>query len=161
MEARTGASAVLLHNGWILITGGMGPDGPLATTEATAPTGVVQAPSLAVARANHASVVLNDGRVLVIGGDTANGPTNSVEIYDPASNSWTAAQSMSAARSGHTATVLKDGRVLIVGGGGSAGAPGITLELYAPESGILSVPGFLAAFRTCSATRGRPRLPTS
>src|SRR5207249_1649179 len=136
IEARTGASAVLLHNGWILITGGMGPDGPLATTEATAPDGVVRAPSMAVARAYHSSVVLNDGRVLVVGGETANGPTRSIEIYDPRANSWTAAQSMSAARSGgHTATVLNDGRVLIAAGGGSAGAPGITLELYDPDAG--------------------------
>src|SRR5205085_8638834 len=46
------------------------------------------------------------------------GPQASTEIYDPATNSWSAGPSMSAARAAHTANGLRDGRVLAAGGEG-------------------------------------------
>src|SRR5207237_567241 len=56
-------------------------------------------------------------KVLVIGGLDANGnATANVELYDPASNAWSAAASMTTARAYQTATLLANGRVLVAGG---------------------------------------------
>jgi uncharacterized repeat protein (TIGR01451 family) len=66
-----------------------------------------------------------DGRVLVAGGTNNGTIVNFVEqtseIYDPATNSWSAGGNLQKSRSAHTATLLADGRVLLVGGfdGGS------------------------------------------
>jgi hypothetical protein len=66
-------------------------------------------------------VRLSDGRVLVAGGITPEDrvvPTmmDSTEIYDPASNAWTAAADLSQARYSHVLVLLPDGQVLAVGG---------------------------------------------
>lgn len=53
-----------------------------------------------------------DGRVLVVGGNS-----RSVEIYDPAADSWSDAAPMDAIRNYCTATLLHNGKVLVVGGG--------------------------------------------
>jgi N-acetylneuraminic acid mutarotase len=68
------------------------------------------------------AALLPDGRVLVTGGfvsapqPTANASTALAELYDPATNAWSAVASMATARAGHTATALPDGRVLVAGG---------------------------------------------
>ena len=71
---------------------------------------------MGVSRANHTAVLLRSGRVMVAGG--YNGVYfNSVEVYDPGTNTWTLmGSSLNTARMSHTATLLKDGRVLISGG---------------------------------------------
>jgi hypothetical protein len=67
-----------------------------------------------------ASVRLPDGRVLVAGGFTYENPVPkiwaSTEIYDPASNTWTAAADLAQARYTHALVLLPDGQVLAVGG---------------------------------------------
>src|SRR6266404_2828201 len=89
-EPRSGASAALLQDGRILITGGDNGSEPAATAEFFDTTGAfVTAPPMNVARSNHVSVVLQDGRVLAAGGTVAGGgATNAVEIYDPLANTW-------------------------------------------------------------------------
>ncbi|WP_437633936.1 kelch repeat-containing protein [Sorangium sp. So ce854] len=75
-------------------------------------------------RNQPSAVLLPDGRVLVTGGLLPGGvPVGSgvpvehaVEIYDPASNTWSQAAPPDLLLSNHTATVLEDGRVLIAGG---------------------------------------------
>ena len=59
------------------------------------------------------------------GGDAAAGTFDTTlataEIYDPATDRWSAANRLRTARAGHTATALADGRVLVVGGANFAG----------------------------------------
>src|SRR6266567_4196912 len=105
-EARSGSAAVVLQDGRILFTGGMGANGPLASAEFFGTDGTIStAPPMQDARANHIAGVLQDGRVLVAGGTTAgSGIVNAAEIYDPSSNMWTPVTGgMIVPRSGHTA----------------------------------------------------------
>src|SRR5712691_5297902 len=108
-EARRGASAALLSDGSVLITGGVGPDGLLATAELYANGSWSAAAPMAIPRSEHRSVTLADGRVLVIGGKSTGGqPTWTAEIYDPASDRWSSVGNMAKARAGHTASLLRD-----------------------------------------------------
>jgi hypothetical protein len=86
-------------------------------------------------------VKLLDGRVLMIGGATQQPggpatPVSSAEIFDPATQKWSATGSMSNSRAMAAASLLPDGRVLVVGGSASSTAfPG---EIYDPVSGTWS-----------------------
>jgi len=63
---------------------------------------------------------LPNGRVIVAGGAISGSltPTNTVEVYDPASGTWTRMGNMSVARVHHTATLLPSGKLLASGGFG-------------------------------------------
>src|SRR5208337_3042608 len=91
-QARTGAAAVLLTDGRVLITGGTDSSGvPQATTEVYDPsTGAFTAsPAMNVPRANHAAIVLKTGDVLVTGGlTTGGGYSDSAEIFSVSSKQW-------------------------------------------------------------------------
>ena len=151
-QARTGASAALLQDGRILITGGQSADGPSASAELVNHDGSFSAAArMHIARSNHISVVLHDGRVLVAGGTTTGGrTTSSAEIYDPVSNVWSAASSMVEPRSGQTASLLEDGRVLVAGGetvgllGPSVSA---SLEIFDPTTNVFVTAGVLSTAR--------------
>ena len=69
--------------------------------------------------------------MLVIGSDQ-NSLSPSTELYDPATDTWSAAGSMAIGRVGQTATLLQDGRVLAVGDWNN-GSPRASAELYVPE----------------------------
>jgi len=72
-------------------------------------------------RAYASSVQLKDGRVLIAGGIAADGfpvwhVIANVEIYDPASSTWSAGASLSEARFSYVLSLLPNGQVLAVGG---------------------------------------------
>jgi len=130
---RSQAGAITLHDGSVLITGGVSGGTWLSSAEIYDGKSYTAVASMAVARSNHAIAVLKDGRVLVTGGYASPGVTNSIEIYDPTSNQWSSSAGMLQARAGHTMTTLNDGRLLIAGGMGNSG-PLATLEIYDPTS---------------------------
>jgi Kelch motif len=147
--ARAGAASVLLQDGRLLITGGNGASGALATTEILDPSsGFLAGPSMNFARANHVAVALQDGRVLVAGGTDASGnASQTAELYDPGANSWSASGPLMVGRSGATATLLASGQVLIAGGT-AHGAALASLELFDPNSNTFtSAAGVLSSAR--------------
>jgi len=148
--ARLGASAALLGDGRILITGGDSGTGAVTTVDFFNADGTISAaPAMTNARSGHISVTLKDGRVLVAGGITAGGSTTStVEIFDPITNSWTAmGLGMVEARSGATAALLSDGRVLIAGGQNGSTISS-TLELFDPALGAFTSAGMMSSPRS-------------
>lgn len=93
-------------------------------------------------RIEHTATQLRDGRVLVTGGEYIEGTwwhvLDSVEIYDPTSQTWTTAAPLNDSRSGHTATLLANGKVMVVGGqtmDGSTKEPLASVEVFTPHSG--------------------------
>jgi N-acetylneuraminic acid mutarotase len=123
------ARAILLQDGRVLLIGGiLLPQGgtTLNSVEIYDPASNAwrQVAPLAQARFDHTATLLPDGRVLVTGGarlwetswDDARAILSSVEIYDPASDTWSDLPSLQQARAEHTATLLPDERVLVTGG---------------------------------------------
>jgi N-acetylneuraminic acid mutarotase len=95
-------------------------------------SGFVPAAVPAAARSGHTTTLLPTGKVLVTGGTGAGGAVlSSAELYDPVTNTWSAAPALSAARTGHTATLLRSGKVLVVGGFDAA-AVVLSAQLYDP-----------------------------
>lgn len=140
-------SATVLANGKALLVGEA-----LAATETYNPTTNTwaSAGSLPVKLSNFTSTLLSSGKVLVAGGNTPTG-TYSIPVsqsktvlYDPASNSWSAAASMSTPRSSHAAALLANGEVLVEGGlnlqlqgtSGQISAQLASAELYDPSTNI-------------------------
>jgi hypothetical protein len=85
-------------------------------------------------RTEHTATLLPSGKVLVAGGEiTFKFVSPSAELYDPQTDTWSAAEMMARGRSGHTATLLSSGKVLVVGG--IQDGPAATgAELYDPVS---------------------------
>ncbi len=122
-------TATKLADGRVLVIGGRSGGTSFATSELyNTTTGSFEAgPSMGVARAGHSATLLSDGKILVAGGDEA----GSAEVYDPASNSFSAAgAALGVARSAHAAALLKDGRVLVVGGRDAGGNELESAEIY-------------------------------
>ncbi len=141
VQPRHQPSSIAMPDGRVLVVGGAeGPD-LLPSAEIYDPakgtwkaTGPMQ-----VGRANAALAVLWDGRILAIGGFAGNEGTslqNTVEIYDPATDSWSPTGSMHVNCVFAATLTLRDGRVLIVGGERRASA-----DIYDPVSGAWTETG--------------------
>jgi hypothetical protein len=86
--------------------------------------------AMSVGRLQHTATLLSTGKVLVAGGyDGFDMPLASVELFDPATHTWSAGPPMLSPHADHTATLLQDGRVLVVGVDNSAAA---RAELFDP-----------------------------
>ena len=114
----------MLSDGAGLGAGGWSGFGSMNTAEVWNPsTGFWgSAGSFTTSRFGHSATLLPDGRVLIVGGinqPTQTSPANNVtdaDLYDPATNTWSAVSALPAATAGHTATLLVSGNVLVAGG---------------------------------------------
>jgi len=87
--------------------------------------------SMAVARSQHSATKLPSGKVIVIGGNETVLP--SVELFDSATSSWSAAAPLATNRRAHTTTLLNDGTLLVVGGVGASSVLA-SCERYTPST---------------------------
>ena len=136
------ATATLLADGRVLVTGGGSLAAPFSETYDPATEQWTIGENLLVGRRGHTGTLLADGRVLVAGGFvccTGNGQifTDAAEIYDPTTGMFQLTAPLRQARGFHRATVLADGRVLLSGGFGAAGASDFEAlaasEIFDPE----------------------------
>ncbi len=111
--------------------------------------------SMSTPRSEHGAARLPDGRVLVAGGYSTGGPsTASVEIYDPASGTFTPASPLIEARSPGSVATLADGRILFVGGVRQTTSGSLFLgnaEIYDPASASWSMAAGSLTGNTSSA----------
>jgi N-acetylneuraminic acid mutarotase len=129
-------TATLLPNGKVLIAGGRGTvngnDAALGSSEFYDPasglwkatTGSPITPREGFPTAGHTATLLPNGKVLVAGGGVA-----ATELYNPATDTWSATGALAVPREYQTATLLPMGKVLVAGGL-SSGNPVNTAELY-------------------------------
>jgi hypothetical protein len=124
-DGRYSPAVTLLPNGKVLLAGGAVSGGAaLAGTMLYDPAtnSWATGANMATVRYGLAGVLLPDGRVLVAGGTIdAQGVGSpplysSTEIYNPATNSWSAGPDMVTGHAYSTMTVLADGKVLLAGG---------------------------------------------
>jgi large repetitive protein len=147
-----------------VISCGGGSDAPPATAPVVplpppAEGSFSTAAALAMPRAGHTATLLPNGKVLLVGGSPSWPPTaavaTSAELYDPATNTFSATGSMAfARRGGHAATLLSDGRVLVTGGDdvNVQSAPGrVEAEIYDPNTGRFAPTGPMTMARTSQA----------
>ncbi|CAF1102077.1 unnamed protein product [Didymodactylos carnosus] len=142
--ARYAHTATLLNSGKVLITGGSGSSGALASSEIyDSSTGQWNTTaSMARARDTHAAILLNSGKVLINGGFGSHSELASSEIFDPSTGQWNYTASMITARGTPTATLLNS--VPVTGGFQSSfasygGSESVYIlansEIYDPSTG--------------------------
>ena len=113
---RWGASAGVLKNGKVVVSGGFnGKD--TGITEIYSPENGrwVQVASDPIARTSASAVVLSNGDFFVTGGYNQN-YLNVTEVYDVFKNAWVQKSPDPTPRAGATAVLLKNGSVFVTGG---------------------------------------------
>ena len=145
-KARAFFSVAELLNGDVLVAGGFDvgaiftggppifPDAEVYDWHANAWRTVAP---MHVGRAAAVPVVLHDGRVMVIGGVTATQTiTNTVEIYDPRTDTWSFTGNLNDARfEDHTAFVIPGDRVFVAGGYTNGETALASAEIWDPRTG--------------------------
>ncbi len=128
---------------------------PLTVTAAVT-TGSWSTPSAMVnVRVRPSTTLLANGEVLVAGGysGTSSSTTQATaELYNPATDSWSAAASMSAPRWLPGSALLPNGKVLVAGGGSTSGSALASAELYDPVTNTWSSAGNMSAGRWLPST---------
>ncbi|MDP2480959.1 MAG: kelch repeat-containing protein [Candidatus Palauibacterales bacterium] len=145
---RASHAAARLPDGRVLVAGGWDGSGPTATAEVYDPRtdAWTRVGDMTTARASGIAVPLADGRVLVAGGGQGRlGNLASVEVFDPATSTFSAVGS--AATNHYLATRLADGRVLLTGGEGADGSILATSEILDPGTGTFAATGAMATAR--------------
>jgi len=149
---RSGAAAILLTDGRIMVIGGEVNGEPSNSVEFFYPDGTfAAAPSMSIARSGHAAVVLASGEVLVTGGITSGGGiTNSAEMFDPVHDTWTQTNPLLEARRGHSALLMPDASVIIIAG--DNGTTGVSaIERFSPDRAAFTQTGALTQSRARAA----------
>ena len=135
-------TAISVVNGEIYAMGGRGwsgiqnqPDPYLSSVEVFNPktNQWQEITEMPAPKTSHTASIVN-GKIYVIGGyvqeDEKYKNLATIEIYDPATDSWTQAPDMLTGRSGHTTEVI-DGQIYIFGGDSRFGqAPLTSVEVY-------------------------------
>ncbi|WP_437278577.1 kelch repeat-containing protein [Sorangium sp. So ce375] len=141
--ARHHHTATLLQDGRVLVTGGYNTaSSELSSAEIFDPSTLAWTAAfpMSVERISHAATLLPSGKVLVTGGNVVQDPsvsTATVEVYDPATDTWTEFPKMSNKRAQHTATLLASGKVVIAGGRSYSSSTIVNLqsaEIFDPTS---------------------------
>jgi hypothetical protein len=122
-------SRVQLGDGRVLLCGGLDLSGaPIADAELYDPTTgtTTSVGSMISARAGAAATLLGNGKVLVVGGLSVidlsdpttffNGILGTSELFDPATNAFTAGPTLLEKKAFASATLLDNGQVLVAGG---------------------------------------------
>jgi len=104
-------------------------------------------------RIGYTSILLQTGKVLVVGGSSIVEssyltPVATAELFDPATNTWSATGGLSTAREAGTFTLLPNGKVLASGGVNSEGYAISSAELYNPVTGTWITTGNLPTVRS-------------
>jgi galactose oxidase len=74
--------------------------------------------------------LLHSGRAFITGGDDS----TKTSVYDPTTDTWSAASTMRMGRGYHASTVLSNGKVFTIGGSWSGGRGGKNAEQYDPAT---------------------------
>ncbi len=146
----TGAAAILLTTGKVLIAGGSSGGTNLNSfAELYDPaTGLfTQAGTMVNPREAFTATLLQNGKVLFAGGDLISpAVTSAAEIFDPSTGTFATTGSLNFPRDLHTASLLLNGQVLIAGGTSTLSRPA-SAELYDPGTGTFILTGNLQETR--------------
>jgi Kelch motif/Galactose oxidase, central domain/Fibronectin type III domain len=153
-SARTAATATLLPSGKVLVAGGIDSTATFVTSgEVYDPTNNAWTPVSNPMSSPHTAaraVLLANGKAMIVAGDSVRSPhvisTSAVDLYDPATNRFSAGPSLSVAPGVFALTSLADGRVLEAGGeqvSASGSVPLADTEVYNPATNSWSSAGSL------------------
>jgi hypothetical protein len=117
-EIHSKHSAALLRDGRVLVAGTYSAE----VYDPSTGTWSLAGKPLRQRTQGYPMAVLGDGKVLIIGGEIPlrgsgafASPIRTVDIYDPSTETWSAAGPLAEPYKLHPATLLKDGRVLVIG----------------------------------------------
>lgn len=172
--ARSNIAAATGKDGRIYVFGGSGdldsssPGATFTAVESYDPASNTwrRAAPMPTPRYDIAAATGKDGRIYVLGGtsgtvgDGAALALNTVEAYDPATNTWSARAPMPTARYGLAAVSGPDGRIYAIGGCCTAGGAYVsTVEAYDPTSNTWTtaapLPISLLYLAAATASNGR------